>query len=413
MKKARVLRVFIFALVVIGLFFSNVCTEGSLAKPLFETGLIISKEASPAIYHNAGDEITYTITIKRTPNNDFRMDKIRVVDNLIPLTCEDSAILNDSRDPGGCAEPRYSGEMKCTGTYTITEEDIAAGEVVNTATVSANYYGRIVCGGCVESEAATGDPVSANISSTITYQGPELNLEKKGSPEYFSEAGEEISYSYLVTNTGKADATDQITVSDDMVDVECPAGSLLSGANMTCTATYITTADDVAAGIVRNTATAFAGDAKSNADSFEVFLEALPAIKLTKSGTPTFFTKAGEVIVFSFTATNIGNVPLSSPFSLSDSMLDEWNCNADISIAPNESFRCNGIHVIQNGEIGQTLNNCASISGAYEGSTISSAEACTDIYYEPPKTKRTSCDIDPNSWDCYCEKNPDDLDCGG
>ena len=119
--------------------------------------------------------------------------------------------------------------------------------------------------------------------------------------------------------------------------------------------------------------------------SREVLLEASPEISLSKSGTPTSFTNPNEIIVFSFSATNTGNVSLSAPFTLSDPMLDELECKYPEMLMPSASFTCVGYHRIQSSDIGNTMQNCATVSGLYNDNTVTSAEACTDIYFEPPR----------------------------
>ena len=386
MNKTRGFRIFVFSTLVVGLLFSNVCTDDFLASPLFDEGLKITKSAEPMEFREVGEEITYTIVVENTSKR--CLDDISITDDLIEITCpglEDG--LNDNFEYGCGASDNCSGKTTCTGTHIITEKDIAAGEVVNTATISATYYEPGAC--CGACDGGTDYYPSVSDSVTVKYDPPpvELSLEKSGSPDYFMEAGEEIKYTYLVTNTSNAEANGPITISDNMVAVACPSGGLLPGENMTCTASYTTTADDVAAGIIRNTATASSGRAESNPDSFEVVLEVSPEISLSKSGTPTNFTNPNEIIVFSFNATNTGNVLLSAPFTLSDPMLDELECKYPEMLMLSASFTCVGYHRIQSSDIGNTMQNCATASVLYSYNTVTSAEACIDIYFEPPREK--------------------------
>lgn len=69
-------------------------------------------------------------------------------------------------------------------------------------------------------------------------------------------AGTAVPYDFVVTNSGGTDVTD-LAVDDPKVGpVDCPQTTLTPGETVTCTATYVLTEQDVAAGSVDNTATA-------------------------------------------------------------------------------------------------------------------------------------------------------------
>ena len=191
-----------------------------------------------------------------------------------------------------------------------------------------------------------------------------------------------------------------------MVSVNCPSGDLAVEESVECTASYISTEEDVAAGNIRNTATASAGGVTSDSDSFEVVFEGTPALSLTKSASPTNHTNPGELTVYTFTVTNIGNVPINS-VTVQDPMPDESRgCDAAVTLQPGASLQCNGYYTIKGGNANQTINNCASASGMYKEQKISSPEACVDIYYQasapPPekKEKPVDCDANPGHQDC-------------
>ena len=102
--------------------------------------------------------------------------------------------------------------------------------------------------------------VSAPSSATITaIQSPAITVVKSASPSTFSVAGETINYSFDVTNSGNVTLT-SVKVDDHglpgLSAITCPHTTLAAGASQTCTATYLTTAADVDAGSVTNTATA-------------------------------------------------------------------------------------------------------------------------------------------------------------
>jgi len=90
---------------------------------------------------------------------------------------------------------------------------------------------------------------------------PALALKDSAAPASFYAAGQQITYSYQVANTGTGTLSG-ISVTDPAVPgVSCPAATLSPGTSETCTGTYTTTAADLAAGTITGTATAAAATA--------------------------------------------------------------------------------------------------------------------------------------------------------
>lgn len=97
-----------------------------------------------------------------------------------------------------------------------------------------------------------------NIVCTLTNTAPSagVSITKSSSPATFSAAGQTITYSFVVPNTG-GQKLSNVAVTDPLSGlsaVSCPATTLAPAAKMTCTATYTTKASDVASGQVVNQA---------------------------------------------------------------------------------------------------------------------------------------------------------------
>ena len=133
----------------------------------------------------------------------------------------------------------------------ITQADVDAGEVSNTATAHATD--------------SANTPVTSNPSSTETAldQVVGLRLVKKGTPSDTNQdgridAGDHVAWTFTLTNTGLV-TLHTITISDPKAGpVTCAATTLAPGASTTCAADnpYTITTAEAKAGIVHNTATA-------------------------------------------------------------------------------------------------------------------------------------------------------------
>ena len=83
-----------------------------------------------------------------------------------------------------------------------------------------------------------------------------ISLTKTGDPTEFTEAGQEIVYTFVVKNTSGNELL-SVWISDSLVDVTCPSDTLAAGSEMTCSGVYQITTRDMETGIVENQATAW------------------------------------------------------------------------------------------------------------------------------------------------------------
>ena len=146
-----------------------------------------------------------------------------------------------------------------------------------------------------------------------------MALSKNSSPSSYTGPGQTINYTYTITNLGATDLTG-ISMADDKVSaqgnsVNCSGAvdPLPGGASTTCTATYVTTADDAAAGSLTNNATVTASSPTGPLiayTSLTINFIPEPRLALAKDGEPPIIIEPGALITYTFTLTNTGNVPL-------------------------------------------------------------------------------------------------------
>jgi uncharacterized repeat protein (TIGR01451 family) len=177
-----------------------------------------------------------------------------------------------------------------------------------------------ICGPVTATEGwhtntATADSAeTAPVTDTATYATAGLTLEKRAEPDYFVNAGEVLTYTYVVTNTGYAPLRGPVVVTDTRTTVTCPDVTTVipdgdnfldPGEVITCTATYTVTVDDVSAGYVTNVATATVEGFSSNPDSATVPASTSADLSLEKVAS-TLTPDVGATVVFTVTVYNAG-----------------------------------------------------------------------------------------------------------
>lgn len=90
--------------------------------------------------------------------------------------------------------------MTCTATYTLTQADVDAGHVANTATGTGTPPGG-------------GDPLEPTDSTDTPIAGPAIALDKEAAAPSGNTPGDTIDYTFLVTNIGNV-TLDPVSVSD-------------------------------------------------------------------------------------------------------------------------------------------------------------------------------------------------------
>ncbi|MCR6625743.1 MAG: hypothetical protein NVV67_05625 [Pseudoxanthomonas sp.] len=307
-------------------------------------GLTIVKTAGTPTGSTAGSTIAYSFLVTNTGNvtitgivvNDAQLDAAAVC----PVT---------TLAPGE--------DTTCTGTHTITQAEVNAGVVNNSATATGT--------------PPTGPSVTSppDTTSTPIASAPGLTIVKTAGTPTGSTAGSTIAYSFLVTNTGNVTITG-IVVNDAQLDAAavCPVTTLAPGEDTTCTGTHTITQAEVNAGVVNNSATATGTpptgpSVTSPPDTTSTPIASAPGLTIVKTaGTPTGST-AGSTIAYSFLVTNTGNVTITG-IVVNDAQLDAAAVCPVTTLAPGEDTTCTGTHTITQAEVNAgVVNNSATATG--------------------------------------------------
>ena len=195
---------------------------------------------SDIAYVSAGTNVYYRFTIENT--GDAPLSPVWVTDNTLTGV-------------SGCSWPASlpiaSPTTDPTAFCVVGPVTAQSGSHVNTATAKGTY---------------SGTTYSSNTSSA-TYATTSLTLDKSVTPTIFSTVGQQLTYTYIITNNGAATVNGTVAITDSHTTATCSQpGSLAVGATVTCTATYTITAQDLAIGSVTNTASGNIGSTYTNTD---------------------------------------------------------------------------------------------------------------------------------------------------
>ncbi len=290
-------------------------------------GMTLEKSASPPTYDHVDQVITYTYTVTNTKF--FTLHDVHVTDDHIrgPISCTPDVLM--------------TGQMAtCTAEYTITQEDLDRGFVVNTATAH---------GVTENGDDVTSPPDQAKV---IAQRHPAIKITKSAMPTRFDAPGQTITYTYRVTNTGNVTLHD-VTVDDsNLGKIDCPKTTLAPGEMMTCTATHVTTQSNVNAGGIKNVATVTGHPpdglhpVTDEADDAVIGVRH-PAIEITKVARPRNYTAAGQAITYTYTVTNTGNVTLYHVHFTDSTIKGPFSCTPHMpaTLEPGESMTCTATYI--------------------------------------------------------------------
>jgi uncharacterized repeat protein (TIGR01451 family) len=309
---------------------------------------------------DVGETITYTFVVTNIGN--VTLSGVTVTDPMLgTVTCDPTTLA-----------PQETAD--CTAAdHTVTQADIDQGTVTNTATATGTPPGATTPPTATDSTTTPAlDESAIEILKTATLN----DADRSG----FADAGETISYSFVVNNVGNTTLHD-VGVTDDMVGpVTCLNTTLAPTASTTCTAssTYTVTQSDVDTRVfISNTAIAVgtspAGGQVSDDDTANVpVAPAAPAIALVKTATlgdtnNNSVADSGETIGYSFAVTNTGNVTLAD-ITVADPQLGAAGvtCSAT-TLAPQATTICTtaGTYTVTPADIvqGDPIVNTATATG--------------------------------------------------
>ncbi|MFK3678080.1 hypothetical protein ACI2IP_10120 [Microbacterium sp. NPDC090218] len=308
----------------------------------------------------AGDAVAYTFTIRNT--GEVTLTSAVITDPLLGGTVACSAF----------SAPLLPGdEVVCAPVaYTLTQADVDAGTVRNTASVTAQ-----------SAQGPATDDAEANVTIAAANgislaKTPATVVDVDGDTAVG--AGDTVDYTFTVTNNGTTTLRNAV-ITDAMLGgvVDCPeldGVALAPGQSVSCTPiTYTLTQGDVDGGLVHNeasvTADAPIGTVTDTAQA-DVDLTGTAAIELMKfvvrvqDANGDGFIGAGDTVSYAFRMRNIGTTTLTG-VTISDPLLGAGTLCSIGALAVGGSADCGAfIHTLTQDEVeAEIVHNTATVNG--------------------------------------------------
>ncbi|AXT19420.1 DUF11 domain-containing protein [Flavobacteriaceae bacterium AU392] len=340
-----------------------------------------------------GDEIEYTFSVENT--GDVTIDNIIIDD---PLTGSVGLPVAPST-----LAPGETGTV--TARYTITQANIDASFVENSATVTGQDPDGIdvtdisdAGDEAVETPDGNGgtDGDTTNDPTVILLSAPELTLTKTGVLLGGVIAGDEIEYTFNVENTGNV-TINNVTIDDPLtgsVGLLVTPSTLAPGETGTVTARYTITQADINAGFVENSATVTgqddagidvtdvsdAGDeavetpdgnggtdGDTTNDPTVILLPSNPGLTLTKTAQISRSGAIGDDIIYTFTVQNTGNIAINN-ITVEDVLTGSVGVNTLVinpsTLAPGEIGTATATYIITQADLDRGfIENSATVTG--------------------------------------------------
>src|SRR5690625_5498992 len=387
---------------------------------LLKSGVYVDANENGIV--NPGDEIHYTFTVTNTGN--VPLTGVTVTDPLVTV----------SGGPIGL-DVGQSDETTFTGVYVVTQADINAGGVYNIATTT----GTPPKGDPVEDDSEDPEPLDPedpnfdpdcpDCTFVPLEESPSIHLLKSGvyvdaNEDGIVNPGDEIHYTFTVTNTGNVTLTD-VVIHDDRIGVEdlFVTDELAPAAEMTVAFTYTITQNDINDGGVWNLAIVTGNDPDDEPvedesedpepleeddpdydpecpDCTFVPLEESPSIHLLKSGAyvdanEDGIVNPGDEIHYTFVVTNTGNVPLTG-VTVTDPLFTVSGGPIGLDVAESDETTFTGVYVVTQADI--------NAGGAYNIATTTGTppkgDPVEDDSEDPEPLDPEDPNFDPECPDC-------------
>ncbi|WP_414052100.1 DUF7507 domain-containing protein [Macrococcus animalis] len=307
-----------------------------------KTSIDLVKTSNVSTVTKAGDVVTYTFKVTNT--GEVALYNVKVDD---PMFGAGITLDKTTLNPGETAIGTIS--------KTITQNEINAGDIINTAVATGTPPGDLT------------PPKDTDKVTITTPDTPAITLDKAADKTTVKQ-GDVVTYNFKITNTGNVTLTN-VTLNDPMLGgtVSVQKTTLLPGESTTGTAIYKITEKDVANATIVNTATVSGkppvGTDVTSKDTETITPKVTPGITLDKVSENALVTQPGQTINYRFTVTNTGDATLTNVV-VTDPMFPNGINLAQTTLAPGESTIGIAEHIVTLAEFDSgKVSNTAKATG--------------------------------------------------
>jgi uncharacterized repeat protein (TIGR01451 family) len=336
-----------------------IASAGAVAAPLRATAegeaIAVAKSSTTTSVTDAGQVVPYTLTV--TNPGSVVLTGVTVTDPL----CGDIAGPTGDMNADNSLDLTETWTYTCSHTVSQAEVD-AGGNLSNTVTADS-----------IESAPAT-----ATLDIPIS-QVPALQVVKTSTTTAVTGAGQVVSYGFALTNLGNVTLTG-ITVADPKCDAAPvgPTGDIDADTALDLTETWtytcghtVTQAEIDAGGNLSNTVTAGSTESQPVTDILDIPITQTPGLSIAKTSTTTAITAPNQVVPYTLTVTNTGNLSLTG-ITVTDEKCDaapayvSGDTSDDQMLQPTETWTYTCDHTVTptEADAGGSLSNTVTADSA-------------------------------------------------
>ncbi len=268
--------------------------------------MTVKKTVDESEFTAVGEVLHYKVVIENTGN--ITLKNVVVTDSMVTLT---NAMRTESVTPAdGILQVGETWTYEYT--YRTTQADMDRGYVTNAIKATNPQL----------PDGDPNNPPPGDEETILGVQDPSASIDKVANIKNFAAPGT-VTYTYTVRNTGNVTLTNVGIYDNKLGWVPLNKTTIEVGGSARGTVTYrVTQADIDRGGAIVNIATVTARQDIPLAQASEtVTITQYPGMAIAKRADKDQFTKIGEMIIYTVTLTNIGNVTLDNVV-LTDSLVD-------------------------------------------------------------------------------------------
>jgi uncharacterized repeat protein (TIGR01451 family)/gliding motility-associated-like protein len=195
----------------------------------------------------------------------------------------------------------------------------------------------------------------------------------------FAAVGDVLNFTIVVSNTGNV-TLNNVAVSDPLTGLNTTIASLAPSASQSIPTSYTVTQADLDRGFVTNKATvsgvSVSDEPVEQSDEVTVVASENPSIEVTKTADTTTFSEIGQVITYTITVKNTGNITLTN--LLVNDPLTGLN-QVIPSIAPGQTIAISTEYVVKLEDLstGSITNNVSVTTKSRDGNDVGGNDSVT------------------------------------